>query len=1053
MTTPLAQGMKPCSFGINTPPHANKMASTPHGHRLRSVWIGLMLAAASICFTPSSKAETKTFTGGSLTITDNQAANPYPSMISITGINGRVSAVRVKINGFSHTFPADVDAYLVAPDLSYAAVFSDAGASFDVAGINLVFDDDASTVIPETTAITSGTYRPANYASTETAPPGALGLVLANLTALAGGGANGVWKLYVQDDAPSDSGSIASWEIEIITGLGSIAEARTEHTATLLPNGMVLVAGGISAAGILASAELYDPATGTWGLTGPLNTARYDHTATLLTDGRVLVAGGDSAGSISSAELYDPTTGMWSPATSLGCARKNHTATLLMDGNVLFVGGDVNDVPLSSVELYDPTGPGSCSSSTSLTTARNFHTATLLTNGMLLVAGGLNGGSISSVELFNPSSGVWSPLASMGTARRKHTSTLMPDGSIFVAGGIDAGGGTLASTERYTPVLGTWSPSATMVISRHSHTATLTPKGYVLVAGGNGSAGSSVAIYNGGAWAVATSLDIARLDHTATMMPNGRILIAGGDPIDGGGAKSTELLETSFSAFWYTTPGAMFEGRIRHTSTLLPNGKVLLVGGYIGGALPTTMTYNPVSFSWSSAALLPDGGRYSHTATLLPNGKVLIAGGRRSGVLGSTELYNPALDSWSTASSMAGVRQNHTATLLFDGRVLVVGGVSSVFLSSAEIYDSATDSWSPAASLGTARGYHTATLMPNGKVLVTGGLNGGDLTTAEEYDPALDTWSVSSIGNHGRNQHTATLLLNGKVLLAGGVTNSSAILYDPASSNWTAAADLPFQAVTHTATLLPNGKVLVVGGIGGATQIYDPELEAWSIAPASTDSRYQHTATLLANGSVLVAGTTVGNYTNRSELYYASYDDPSALRTPAITAASINVLNQLELTGKKFMGLPVASAGNGSQDGSSDFPLVQWRRLDNEQSFFLLPDPDQPFSATGFTSRSFASLNGHAIVTVFANGHQSVSFIMCSAGSPYISLMRQSPSEISLTMSGVHGGLDYAQEQTADLVDEPWTTGSVITAQSDTLVVTNVPSGPAAYWRLRRSGP
>ncbi len=143
---------------------------------------------------------------------------------------------------------------------------------------------------------------------------------------------------------------------------GSLNAARTDHAATLLPNGTVLVAGGVDGSGnVLASAELYDPASGTWTNTGNLNTARYLQTATVLANGMVLVAGGlDSIGASSSTELYDPANGGWTVTGSLNTARSNHTATLLPNGMVLAAAGvDSNFNALLSAELYDPAS-GSC---------------------------------------------------------------------------------------------------------------------------------------------------------------------------------------------------------------------------------------------------------------------------------------------------------------------------------------------------------------------------------------------------------------------------------------------------------------------------------------------------------------------------------------------------------------------------------------------------------------------------------------------------------------------------------------------------------------------
>src|SRR6266550_3634306 len=121
---------------------------------------------------------------------------------------------------------------------------------------------------------------------------------------------------------------------------GSLNTARDNHTATLLPNGKVLVAGGAgNISNFLNSAELYDPASGSWTATGSLNTARYSHTATLLPNGKVLVAGGFNGSFLTSAELYDPASGSWTATGSLNTGRDFHTATLLPNGKVLVAGG------------------------------------------------------------------------------------------------------------------------------------------------------------------------------------------------------------------------------------------------------------------------------------------------------------------------------------------------------------------------------------------------------------------------------------------------------------------------------------------------------------------------------------------------------------------------------------------------------------------------------------------------------------------------------------------------------------------------------------------
>src|SRR5882724_2823996 len=156
-----------------------------------------------------------------------------------------------------------------------------------------------------------------------------------------------------QNPAPLEPGSksLSHLDSGTWTPTGSLNTARLLQTATLLPNGMVLIAGGFS-----ASAELYNPASGTWTPTGSLNTARGFHTATLLHNGMVLVAGGFGANNyLASAELYDPASGTWTPTGSLNTARDGHTATLLPNGMVLVAGGfGASGPPLASAEHYDP---------------------------------------------------------------------------------------------------------------------------------------------------------------------------------------------------------------------------------------------------------------------------------------------------------------------------------------------------------------------------------------------------------------------------------------------------------------------------------------------------------------------------------------------------------------------------------------------------------------------------------------------------------------------------------------------------------------------------
>ena len=363
----------------------------------------------------------------------------------------------------------------------------------------------------------------------------------------------------------------------------SLAIGRYYHTATTLPNGKVLVAGGNRPSGnsfvFIGEAELYDPATDHWSSAGTLVPPLAYHAATLLPNGKVLLTGGCEPTTPAPPQLYDPATNSWTYAgAAVPLSRLFPTATLLADGRVLLVGG-----------RYGSTGP-----------------------------------ILATADLFDPATNTWTPVPDMVHERIQHAATLLPSGKVIVTGGVDAQGERIAAAEVYDPVSNTWSSGGTLAHARDSHSATRLLDQTVLVAAGTGPIELPFGL--GTALGELSSTEIYDPAHNTWT------------------STSTEDCEQESENIGDPRPaGCLRVQRTGHTATLLPDGTVLAAGGITADRDASAEIYHPASKTWTSTDMM-ETPRELHAAALLTDGRTLIVGGWNQyngvGTLASAELYS-----------------------------------------------------------------------------------------------------------------------------------------------------------------------------------------------------------------------------------------------------------------------------------------------------------------------------------------------------------------------------------------------------------------------------
>ncbi len=680
---------------------------------------------------------------------------------------------------------------------------------------------------------------------------------------------------------------------------------RIGSTATLLPNGTVLVVSGDAQ----TTSEVYDPFANTWTLLTTPGTEHLQHGAVLLPDLRLMVLDWGP-----SNELLDLRTSAWSaaPVTThhvdrMGCYLRSDGMLLQLGGNT--VGGDA-----LQVTTFDPaTNTWTPLAATPRNLVESIY-APLLDDRRVLVAGGFEPGNpVRSAWLFDVMTRMWTPLPDMALGRVSGHGLTLGSGRVLVFGGDNPD-----TPQLLDPVSLTWLPAGSTVYRTDRSGAVMLPNGNVLVVGGFSlSTNSQVYLASGNTWQSGPSMAVVRESPTATVLPNGRVLVQGGTAV---GVTSTDLYDLG-PGTWLSNPPGLSTPRERAQATPLPDGFVLLTGGSDGsGPLASAVRVSLAVGGMPAASM--SAPRQQHAAALLPDGRVYISGGLGVGgaALSSTEVYDPVADTWAASLPLSAPRAGHTATVLPDGRVLIAGGG----VAACELFDPRRNTLSPAAALTPARTGHRAHVLPDRRVLITG----GGLAATALYNSATDSWSPGGSLLAARTGATATFLPDGRLFVAGG-GSSSTELFAPLAGTSTLGPAMAAVRNGHEALLLRSGKVLIAGGgpAGSATaELFDPLTLSLVAVPTPSAARSDGVLIPAGDGRVLFAGgRTAAGVTSQVELYDEGWAPPAAF-IPTLAPLTSLGAGRVRLTGATFRGATLGA--DASFLGSpSNFPLLSLQPL------------------------------------------------------------------------------------------------------------------------------
>lgn len=611
-----------------------------------------------------------------------------------------------------------------------------------------------------------------------------------------------------------------------------------QHSATRLPDGRVLVVGGLAGSESHDAVFLYDPEANRWDARRPAPRARHGHAAVLLGDGRLLLVGGERATTsdvepVRELDVLDIATDEWGTIADIRVTRPDVGASLLSPGRLMLLGAQLPaqqlDLEAGLLAFYDEAAPPAL--------ARPGWAE--LGFGRLVVAGGYLGPPDSTywdgAALFD---GAWRPLPSLPSPRSSPVLVALDDSEVLMVGGSNGA--------RYRDL-------------RLAEDAQRLRLGDP-------------------AWVSVGPVHEPRRGHTATRLSDDSVLVVGGLDAGRSSLDTVERFDPTTNRFELVAP--LSPGRWGHSATRLGDGRVLVVGGERRGTLREVAALDVASRTWSPFPALPTR-RADFAVAHLADGRIAVIGGRRDilrrqpSPLACVEVVDPATGDWSEYPPMPSPRQESLAVGLRDGRLLVVGGRGQgPDLPLALIFDPVTQVWTPSGPTSPERIGHTVSLLPDGRVLVTGGLLPGERRldpVMRLFDPTSERWTTRGVMEEPRAFPTVVRLPDGRLMFVGGqldalgVASSQVSIFQPADFSLEPLAPLAQGRFGHAALLLGADRVAVLGGfhrVGDglvlvtldSVEIYDAALDRWEPGPDLAISRGGLAAVLAPDNQVLVFG-------------------------------------------------------------------------------------------------------------------------------------------------------------------------------------------------------